>query len=322
MLRTRLTEMLNIEHPIILAPMGSATSASFAASVSNAGGLGSIGTLNRSTQDIKRDLDMIADLTSRPFNVNHVPPVLDEEAFQATLALQPAVISFALGDPGDLVKRAHEVGSLVFQQVTTVAQAVEAAERGVDLVIAQGGEAGGYGGVIGSLALVPQVVDAVAPVPVVAAGGIFDGRGLAAALMLGAAGVNLGTRFLASKESPIEDGYQQAVLNARSEDTVKADALNAINPKPGTIGYGTVLRAIRTPFLEEWNAKLDEAVKQRERLQGELRIATQTRTRYDYIIGAGQSAGGIDEVLPAAEIITRIIAEAEAALKSASVMVV
>jgi len=155
----------------------------------------------------------------------------------------------------------------------------------------------------------------------VAAGGIFDGRGLAAALMLGAVGVNLGTRFLASKESPIEDGYQQAVLNARSEDTVKADALNAINPKPGTIGYGTVLRAIRTPFLEEWNAKLDEAVKQRERLQGELRTATQTRTRYEYIIGAGQSAGGIDEVLPAAEIISRVVAEAEAALRAASVVV-
>lgn len=316
MLRTRLCELLNIDHPIILAPMGSATSAGFAAAASNAGGLGSIGTLNRATQDIKRDLDMIGDLTSRPYGVNHIPPVLDEESFKATLALRPAVISFALGDPGDLVKRAHDVGSLTMQQVTTVAQAVEAAERGVDIVIAQGGEAGGYGGVIGALALIPQVVDAVAPLPVVAAGGMFDGRGLAAALLLGAVGVNLGTRFLASKEAPIEEGWQQLILDARSEDAIKADALNAINPLPGTIGYGTVLRAIRTPFLDEWNAKLDEAARERQRLQGEMRTAAQTRTREKYIPGGGQSAGGVHEVVPVAEIIQRLVAEAEEALRS------
>ena len=113
MLKTRFTELLGIEHPIILAAMGSATSASFAAAASNAGALGSIGSLNRPTNAILRDLKMIGDLTARPFAVNHIPPVVDEAAFQATLALKPAVISFALGDPGDLVKRAHDAGSLV-----------------------------------------------------------------------------------------------------------------------------------------------------------------------------------------------------------------
>jgi enoyl-[acyl-carrier protein] reductase II len=314
MLKTALTELLNIDHPIILAPMGSATSASFAAAASNAGALGNIGTLNRPPEAIKRDLDMIKDLTPRPFGVNHIPPTLIPEAFEATLALRPSVISFALGDPGDLVQRAHAAGALVIVQVTNVAQAEEAAERGADVVIAQGAEAGGYGGVIGSLALIPQVVDAVAPIPVVAAGGIFDGRGLAAALMLGAVGVNLGTRFLASKEAPIEQGWQQAILSASSEDTVKAAALNAINPLPGTVGYRTVLRALRSDFLEHWNANLEEAAAKRDELRAQVGASAIQGGRQQTIAGAGQIAGAIRDVLPVAEIIQRIVSQAEVAL--------
>jgi len=185
MLKTRLCEVLGIDVPIILAPMGSCTSAELAAAVSNAGGLGGIGSLFRTTAAIKRDIDTVRTLTNRHFAINHVPQTLDPEAFHHTLAARPAVVSFALGDPGDLVQRAHDVGSLVMLQVTTVAQAVQAASRGVDVIIAQGGEAGGYCGEVSTMALVPQVVDAVSPIPVVAAGGIFDGRGIAAALMMG-----------------------------------------------------------------------------------------------------------------------------------------
>ena len=188
MLKTALCDRLGIEVPIILAPMGTCTSAEFAAAVSNAGGLGGIGSLFRSTAAVKRDIDGVRRLTSRPFAINHIPQTLDAEAFRCTLEARPAVISFALADPGDLVRQAHDVGSLVMLQVTTVAQAVQAAERGVDVIIAQGGEAGGYCGEVRTMTLVPQVVDAVSPVPVVAAGGIFDGRGIAAALMLGAVG--------------------------------------------------------------------------------------------------------------------------------------
>ncbi len=318
MLRTSLCDLLNIDHPIILAPMGSATSAAFAAAASNAGGLGSIATLSRPTAAVLADLNAIRDLTDRPFAVNHVPQSLDEEAFAATLALRPAVISFALGDPGDLVCRAHDAGSLVMLQVTTVAQAVLAAERGVDIVVAQGGEAGGFSGVVGTMPLVPQVVDAVAPIPVVAAGGIFDGRGLAAALVLGAAGVSLGTRFLASLEAPIEENWQQAVLAARSEDAIKAEALNAVSPIPGTAGFGTVLRSLRTPFLDEWNSRLTEAEHQRDRLQAEMTTAVEAGRRIDFLATAGQSAGAITDVLPVAEIIRQIVAEAEATIQSSS----
>lgn len=314
MLTTRLTEMLGIDHPVILAPMGSATSAAFCAAASNAGGLGSIGTLNRTVDAVLRDLGAIRSLTSRPFAVNHISPFLMEEAFRATLDLRPAVISFALGDPGELVKRVHDAGCLAQAQVTTVEQAIQAAERGVDIIVAQGGEAGGYGGTVSALALIPQVVDAVSPLPVVAAGGIFDGRGLAAALMLGAVGVNLGTRFLASREAPIDDGWRQAIVGARSEDTVKADALNAIYPKPGTVGYGTVLRALRTEFLDHWNADLEAAARNRESLHAELTAAARAGRRYEMIAGAGQSAGGIKDVPSVEEIIRRTVADAQRVL--------
>src|SRR4029077_1395303 len=177
---------------------------------------------------------MVRRLTSRPFAINHIPQTLDAEAFRYTLEARPAVVSFALADPGDLVRQVHDVGSLVMLQVTTVAQAVHAAERGVDVIIAQGGEAGGYAGEVSTMTLVPQVVDAVSPIPVVAAGGIFDGRGIAAALMLGAVGVNLGTRFIASKEAPAPQEWKQAIVDAKSEHAMKVEVLNDITPLPAS----------------------------------------------------------------------------------------
>ncbi|HVH75852.1 MAG TPA: nitronate monooxygenase [Stellaceae bacterium] len=314
MLRTSLCDLLGIEVPIILAPMGSASSAEFAAAVSNEGGLGGIGSLFRTTAAIKRDIDVVKTLTNRHYAINHIPPMLDEEAFHHTLAARPAVVSFALGDPGDLVRRAHDAGSLVMVQVTTVAQAFEAAERRADVIIAQGGEAGGYGGGVSTMTLVPQVVDAVSPIPVVAAGGIFDGRGIAAVLMLGAVGVNLGTRFLASDEAPVSEIWKKAITAARSEDTVKADVLNDITPLPGTGGYRTVLRSLRTPFLDEWNAKREEARRDRDRLREHFLSTRRAGRQHETLLTAGQTAGGISDILPVAVIMRQLIIEAETAL--------
>jgi enoyl-[acyl-carrier protein] reductase II len=316
MRRTALCDLLGIEVPIVLAPMGSATSAEFAAAVSNQGGLGGIGSLFRTTAAVKRDIDKVRELTDRPYAINHVPQLLDVEAFRHTLAARPAVISFALGDPGDLVQQAHDAGSRVMVQVTTVAQAVQAAERGADVIIAQGGEAGGYGGNVGTMVLVPQVVDAVSPVPVVAAGGIFDGRGFAAALMLGAAGVNLGTRFLASEEAPIPSEWKQAIIAATSEDTMKAEVLNDISPLPGAAGYNTVLRSLHTPFLDEWTARPEEVRQNAERLRGLVVASHQAGRPHETLLTAGQTAGGINRILPVAEIMRSLLAEAEAALSA------
>jgi nitronate monooxygenase/enoyl-[acyl-carrier protein] reductase II len=301
--------------------MGSCTSAELAAAVSNQGGLGGIGTLFRTTAAIKRDIEAVKGLTNRHYAINHIPQMLDAEAFRWTLEARPRVISFALGDPGDLIKQVHDVGSLVMLQVTTVAQAVAAAERGVDAIIAQGGEAGGYGGVVSTMALVPQVVDAVAPIPVVAAGGIYDGRGIAAALMLGAAGVNLGTRFITSDEAPVSDEWKQAIARAKSEDAIKADVLNDIVPLPGTAGFGTVLRSLRTPFLVEWNANREEARRERDRLREHVVSTHQAGRQHATLLTAGQTAGGIKETLPVAEIMRRLIVETEAALAGAPALV-
>ena len=294
--------------------MGTCTSAELAAAVSNAGGLGGIGSLFRTTAAIKRDIDTVKTLTNRYFAINHVPQVLDAEAFRLTLEARPAVISFALGDPGDLVRQAHDAGSLVMLQVTTVAQATEAAERGVDVIIAQGGEAGGYCGDVSTMALVPQVVDAVSPVPVVAAGGIFDGRGIAAALMLGASGVNLGTRFIATREAPAPDTWKQAIIAAKSEDAIKVEVLNDISPLPGTAGFGTVLRSLHTNFLDEWSGKRDEARRERDRLRNEIVSTTQAGRPDATLLTAGQTAGGIKDIAPVADIMRRIVAETEVAL--------
>jgi nitronate monooxygenase/enoyl-[acyl-carrier protein] reductase II len=247
---------------------------------------------------------------------------MNEEAFTATLEARPRVISLALDHPHDYVKLAHDAGSLVMHQVTTVHQAEEAAERGVDVIIAQGGESGGYGGTVGTLALVPQVVDAVRPIPVLAAGGISDGRGLAAALMLGAQGVNIGTRFLASAESPIADGYKQMILAANSEDAVKADVWNDIMPLPGGAGYFTVPRALRTPFLDEWQQRREDARRDQQRLQGEVMTAMQSGRFHELMPFAGQTAGAIDDTPPAAEILGRIVAEAERMLEGAAGLLV
>jgi len=297
--------------------MGTCTSAEFAAAVSNAGGLGGIGSLFRPTDAVKRDIDAVRRLTSRPFAINHIPQTLDPEAFRYTLEAKPAVISFALADPGDLVRQAHDVGSLVMLQVTTVAQAVQAAERGVDVIIAQGGEAGGYCGEVSTMALVPQVVDAVSPIPVVAAGGIFDGRGVAAALMLGAVGVNLGTRFITSTEAPAPEEWKQAITAAKSEDAIKVDVLNDISPLPGTTGFHTVPRSLPTAFLDEWSGKRKEARRERDRLRGQIVSTTQAGRQHECVLWAGQTAGGINEILSVGEILRRLIAETEAALSRA-----
>jgi enoyl-[acyl-carrier protein] reductase II len=317
MFKTPLCDLLGIEVPIILAPMGTCTSAEFAATVSNEGGLGGIGTLTRTTAAIKRDIDAIKGLTNRHYAVNHIPPTLDPESFRYTLAARPAVISFALGDPGDMVRQAHDVGAKVMIQVTTVAQAVEAAEAGADVIIAQGTEAGGYVGKVSTLALVPQVVDAVGSVPVVAAGGIFDGRGIAAALMLGAGGVNMGTRFIASVEAPVEQEWKNAILLGRSEDVVHLDVYNDINPLPGTGGYGTVLSSLRTPFMDDWGARRAEARAQREHLMNDIVTRARAGRRHEALLPSGQTAGGITEILPVAEIMRRLISETQAALARA-----
>jgi nitronate monooxygenase/enoyl-[acyl-carrier protein] reductase II len=317
MLHTPLCELLGIRVPLIQAGMAVYTSSSLAAAVSNAGALGSLGAWLRPADQLRRELAELQQATDRPFAVNHVVPDLDRDALGFTFDAAPAVVSFALDDAGDLMDRAHDVGSLVVQQVTTVPQAEAAAARGADIIVAQGHEAGGYAGTVTTLTLVPQVVDAVAPLPVVAAGGIADGRGLAAALMLGAAGANIGTRFLASLEAPIGEGWKRAIVDASSDAWTQLDFWNDLFPTPGRKGYGTRVRAMRTAFTERWHERRDEVRRDPEAARAELKAAEEAGTYDELVVVGGQSAGLVDEVLPAAEIVESIAAEAAAVLARA-----
>jgi enoyl-[acyl-carrier protein] reductase II len=319
-LRTPVCDVLGIEVPIMQAAIWPATAPELVAAVSEDGGLGSIGAVFESAESIERHIARVRELTSRPFAVNHVVPLLDEEAFKITLEAEPAVISLALGDPGDLVERAHAAGAKVVHQVHTVAQARRVAELAVDVIIAQGSEAGGQGMSlgVGAMALIPQVADAVAPIPVLAAGAVADGRGLAAALVLGAQGANVGTRFLASEEASANESWKRTILATESEDVVRFEVWKEIFPLASEGAYETAPRVMRTSFVEEWQRRPEAARREAERLRGELMSVVRERRVHELVPFTGQTAGMIHDVLPAAEIVRGMVSEAEEALRGAN----
>jgi enoyl-[acyl-carrier protein] reductase II len=319
MIRTRVCDLLGIDTPIIQAGMGVFTSAELAAAVSNAGGLGSLGATARSAADFRSQLGRTRDLTNRSFALNFTlaPFAPNEEAFAAAIEARPRLISFAMGDPGDYAKRAHDAGCLVMHQVTTRKQAEQAVACEADVIVAQGSEAGGFGGFVSGLALVPQVVDIAGSIPVMAAGGIADGRGLAAALMLGAQGINIGTRFLTSVEAPIADDWKRALLRADSEETLKFDIWHEMFPQTGG-AYEVAPRMLSSPFTQEWQGRHNEARNKAQELQAEIIGAISSGDLGKLFPFAGQTVGMISAILPAAEITQNITAQAEAKLRSAT----
>ena len=245
MLRTPFCELLDIEAPILQAAIWPATSPELVAAVSGAGAIGTIAGIFGTVDGLRGQIESVRGLTDRPFVVNHVVSTLDEDAFQATLDARPAAVSFALGDPGALVERAHAVGVKVIHQVHTVAQAREAAALGVDVVIAQGSEASGPGMAagVGTMALVPQVVDAVAPIPVLAAGGYRGqpraGRCPCARRRRGERGHALPSH---RRRRPPREGWKQGIIDAESEDTVRFETWDAIVPPSAPGAYHVVPR--------------------------------------------------------------------------------
>ena len=320
MLRTPFCDLVGLEAPIVQAAIVPATTPALVAAVSNAGGLGTLGAAFRPAAALLHEIEQVRALTDRPFAVNHVVPLLDEDSFAATLAAKPAVVSLALGEPAGLVERVHEAGALVMHQVHTVDQARAAVEAGADVLVAQGSEAGGNTGMVAMSVLVPQVVDAVGPVPVIAAGGVADGRGLAAVLVLGAAGANVGTRFLASKEASAEDSWKQAIVGARSEDAVRLDFWPEVFRTPGANAYEVAPRSLHTPFTDRWLGRSDDARKEAGALQAEVMGALREGRVADVAPFTGQTAGLIADVRPAAEIVRTLVAEAEDALRRAAAL--
>jgi nitronate monooxygenase/enoyl-[acyl-carrier protein] reductase II len=316
MLRTPLCDLLGISVPIVLAPFGPWDQVDLAAAVCGSGALGSLGTAIRSPAELREQWARLRSLTDRPFAVNHTGRPFNEEAFAATLDARPAAISFHMGVPAELIARAQDCGITWIQTVGDRPSAEAALAAGADVLVAQGSEAGGNSGWVSSLVLIPSVVDAAGDVPVVAAGGIADGRGLAAALVLGAQGASLGTRFLATTEMRVSAAWKQRITEAGALDAVKVQNAERVMPPFNLpqLGLPFAPRALRTPLTERLEydpGTVDPAV-----AGPELLAAVRAGGGEDHLPFAGQSVELIHDVLPAAEVVRRLIDEAGAALRA------
>lgn len=317
MIHTRICDVLGISHPIVLGGMGSATSASLVAAVSNAGGFGTLGTSSFGAHELNREIAAIREKTDKPFGINHLLFLTQDDVLQVTLRARPAVVAFAWArmnqDLPDYFKRAHGAGSKVMYMTGEVALAIKAVEAGADIIVAQGTEAGGHVGWMASLPLVPMVVQAVAPIPVIAAGGIADGRGLAAALALGAEGVLLGTRFLATTEAPLHANMKQAIIDSDGHDTVLTEIPDIAT---GRVWPGAMSRVKRNKFIDRW-AGQEWALRQcYDEVGGAAMTARATGDVENSALFFGQDAGLIDSVRSAEDIIGSMVSEAENVIKT------
>jgi NAD(P)H-dependent flavin oxidoreductase YrpB (nitropropane dioxygenase family) len=319
MIHTRVCELFGIEHPVLLGPMGSATGAGLAAAVSNAGGLGTVGCAGRTPDWIAQTAREIREKTDRPFGLNLLLFDADKAAMEAVFDARPPVFSSAWAWPDqdlrDLFSRAHGLGARVLHMVSGVPEARRAADAGADAIVAQGTEGGGHVGLMGTMALVPQVVRAVAPLPVVAAGGIATGEGLAAALALGAEGVLVGTRFLATPEAPVADGFKQAVLASDGHDTILTEIPDVAR---GRVWPGAYSRVVRNRLIETWAGREGELRARRAEVGAAMVKAFQSGDAEGAPLFIGQDAGLIEAIVPAAEIVKRMVADAEATLSRAA----
>jgi nitronate monooxygenase len=316
MVHTRLCDVLGIEIPIMNAPMGGGPAGgALAAAVSTAGGLGLIGAMSPGGVDwLRKQIRLVRDLTDRPFGVGFISHWLPEmgELYEVALAERVPVVVHSFTDPGPYMPAARDAGAKVLCQIRSVDAALEAARAGVDVVVAQGTEAGGHTGLVSTLPLVPQVVDAISPIPVVAAGGIADGRGLAAMLMLGAEGVWMGTAFLASSESGYSPNKKRRVLEMASADTILTKVFDITDGRAWPADVAG--RVARNSFTDRWHGREQELERQRDAARAETVAAWSADDVDRSAVWAGESAGMVHAAEPAGDIVRHIAAEADQAL--------
>ena len=311
-MRTRLTELLGVKHPVMLAGMGGVSYSMLVAAVSEAGGFGCMGASTMGDAKMVEEIAAVRTLTDKPFGVDLLTAMPGGLSDQVELIIEGGATAFVagLGVPSEVVDLCHRHGLLVVNMCGKVDHAVRAVEAGCDLVVAQGTEAGGHTGQVATMPLVPQIVDAVGQsVPVVAAGGIFDGRGLAAALALGADGVWVGTRFIATPEARGVTGYKDALLASREDGTTVSRAYS-----------GKTMRVIKSEYTTYFDAhpeQLQRFPDQMGRAFGDRVMhlgADETAPDIDpnrECFPAGQGVGAISELVPAGELVERIVTEAE-----------
>jgi NAD(P)H-dependent flavin oxidoreductase YrpB (nitropropane dioxygenase family) len=317
MIRTPVCDLLGIEHPVALGGLGGGhTRPELVAAVSEAGGFGAQGCHGMNVAQIGEAAATLRGMTDRPFALNFLLFHCDEEQFDAGVAEKPAAIAIAWPRPDQDLKpyiaRAHDAGCKVTLMAGGVPEALRGAEAGADVIVAQGTEGGGHVSWMATMALTPMVVDAVAPIPVLAAGGIADGRGLAAALALGADGVLLGTRFLATPEAPLHPNFKQAILDSDGHDTMLTEIPDIAS---GTVWPGAMSRAARNRFVERWAGREWQLRQHQADLYKGVLAARKSGDRDEATLSYGQDAGLIQDIVPAGEVVRRIVAEAEAILK-------
>lgn len=312
MLRTRFTERFGLRYPVMSAPMSAHSSGRLAAAVSEAGGLGSFGAIDPRGPDwVRAQLEAVRSTTDRPFAAGFITPFIPmlQPNLDAVLDARVPAVAFSFGDPAPYVAAAKESGAVVICQIQTLDGAREAVAAGADLLVAQGNEAGGHTGSMNLLPLLCAVVGAYPDVPVLAAGGIAEGRGLAAALAAGADGAVVGTAFLATPENhEVPDVYKQCIVASDGHDTVWTRVHDIIDglPWPEEIGG----RMYANAFVREWEGRDDELRARREELQAELAGAYQQDIEKAAVY-MGQSSAFVDGVRPAADVLRTMCDDAE-----------
>jgi len=314
-MQTRLTQVLDVEHPVMLAGMGGVSYSALASAVSAAGGFGCLGAGTMSHATMEAEISAVRAATDKPFAVDLLTAMPGSMKEQVQIIIDGGATGFvtALGVPTEVIEQCHRANVLVVNMCGKVEHAVRAVDAGCDLVVAQGTEAGGHTGQVATMPLVPQVVDAVGDrVPVVAAGGIFDGRGLAAALSLGADGVRVGTRFIATPEARGVLGYKEKLLTSREDQTTVSRAYS-----------GKTMRVVRNSYTDHFDAHPEELKKFPEQLGVSYGAGTMHLGGDSFTEGvdvdkecypAGQGVGAISELVPAGELVRRFVTEAEAVL--------
>jgi nitronate monooxygenase len=316
-LSTEFTRLAGVRHPIVLAPMGGSAGGALAAAVSRAGGLGMLGSGDGNRQWLAREVPILAAGTDRPWGIGFLTWRVDIGAVAAALEHGPRAVMLSFGDPTPYAEIVHQAGALLIVQVTDLEEARRAVDVGADVIVAQGTEAGGHGARQGrsTLPFVPVVVDLAAPVPVLAAGGIGDGRGIAAALVLGAAGALIGTRFQATAEALIDPAVADAIVTGAAEDTQRSSLLDLVRGAAWPPQY--TARTLGHPYLERLRGKSPEH-------------ATDPRLRRDYQddlarnaipalpVWAGEGVDLITDRPRAADLVAMLTSQAEHALARAT----
>jgi enoyl-[acyl-carrier protein] reductase II len=318
MLHTPICEYFGIKYPILLAGMGGVAMHKLVAAVSNAGGLGVIGAASLSPSELRSEIRKTRELTDKPFAVDLLAPIADMMRPHMPVLLEEKIKIFVAGlaVPAEFVETMHDHGMKIVVMCGKVHHGVKSQDAGADVVVAQGTEAGGHTGEIGMLSLVPQMIDAVR-LPVLAAGGIADGRQVAAALTVGAQGVVIGTRFIATPEAQAAPGYREAIVKAHEDSTLRTKAYT-----------GKTCRVIRTPYAMEWEkdpAKIKPFPEQ-AMISQRNGVMNYTGVRGDVdpertFMPTGQGAGLIREIKPAAEVFADLLRETEAALNKAQQLI-